>query len=291
MKKDVDLIERMLGKGNFEINSSDNFVPKKVAPIKKIEPEFVPVLKNDLFGMDDESERKAIVGALKKAGVERVNFCYPLNDDISREADIIEKTIHMAKDFSDSGFLVSVCNIDSTHKIDSIKEIVGDVDWVSYLNKNYRVPEVEKYCRKHNIPFVPSASDPDEIADLVREGYPIIKAIPYVDAKMNLNQPLYRVTRKVDAGGLEALYNAAGGVRPVRLAPGTNAPASINDHFKAAARLDSVVLISATQPTKTFLYKSKEEMPIEKIGQYFDLINEFGEKESMRSARFDPVQE
>ncbi|MCL2539868.1 MAG: hypothetical protein FWE53_00325 [Firmicutes bacterium] len=236
---------------------------KNPTPFQKLEPEFVP--KWGMLGLGDDDEREELINVMSKAGVKRVNFCYPLDEDLSQSPELIIYTMDMARSFKDSGFLVSFCNIDELGKIKVIKKEFGNLDDISYLTDDSWVPAVMEYCTKHNTPFIPSGHNIAEMKAYVDAGYPVVKAMPYAQQKVvdGKAEGMFAVPelrqkingRKVDQEQSDVLFAAGGGLAPLFTKPVGGAP-KLNWAFKDAAKLEGMVIISATQPVKVCLLEN-----------------------------------
>lgn len=125
---------------------------KRIAPIRKLEPEIIP--EENVFGIIDRAETEELIGVLKGNSVNRINICFPLhaNDEM-----LIKHTFVAIQNILDGGIRVSMSNIDTIDKIKFVQQECGNN--ISYFTKEKIVPIVEQYCRDNTIPFLPVASN------------------------------------------------------------------------------------------------------------------------------------
>jgi len=229
---------------------------KRIAPIRKLEPEIIP--EENVFGIIDRAETEELIGVLKGNSVNRINICFPLhaNDEM-----LIKHTFVAIQNILDGGIRVSMSNIDTIDKIKFVQQECGNN--ISYFTKEKIVPIVEQYCRDNTIPFLPVASNIKEFWHRITEWYHVIKTYPFVKEQL-----MEVITKSKDE---TLLYNPAGGITPV-LMDKNGDPKEVSDFFLKCAKLENVINISATDPAKCLIKSSNNWNPLERFNKYLQLV-------------------
>lgn len=238
--------------------------------ISKFQPTIIP--NKDVFGIDDVIERGELIYTLKEFGVGRVNIQYPKSGAVDRDKDIVEKSVVMAGDFADNGILVSMCGIDDVKKLKKIQQIGGreTIDKIAFFNCAKNNKAVEDYCRRNEIPYVPSVEYRNEFDGRLHKGETLLKAYPFYNGETAGAHNFigeFDVQKRMGYEDRECQIIASGGIEPIDSETG-----KITRKFKTVMGMHTVVAVGSTQPVEMFLQKERVNVRLTDLENYIKTI-------------------
>jgi hypothetical protein len=263
-----DYLENIIGEMNCDwLNESHSTPTEFPCPFQAVEHEFIP--DASLFGFNDKGAAKELVSLLSEKGVNRVMVAYPTyNNDRHENKKSVLQTFKFVESFQEEGIDVAMTNINTVKKVNEVSS-----HNLSYLSCIQNIPMVEKYCREHDIPFLPVAGSEYNFKKRRQDGYRVVKAFHY---KNNNLQDIVKPKYPNPLGSM--LFTIGGGIKPVDLCEETHEPLRINAEYQDVIGMNlkdpserRVVSVTSTQ-LKTFLKNPTIKDPLAKVERYLDIL-------------------